>query len=772
MSFPCIPEDSQFSSILDDLSFYQVYTWSGSEYIHPENAEPGVGYWIFVAKDATLVVPNGAAVNSYTSTLDPGWNMIGSLLSYTVEADQVFPGFYQLYYWDGTNYISSDIIEPGVGYWAFVASTTEITVDENSATNHPPEAIHLQILHEPSSEPLSDDHECRMWGMIAYTLPSDTVMDHLVDEPYSLKNLGATNDDGWGLVYYPDSTSPPVEQRGDTPAASSPLFNVHAQNLADSGAIIGLGHVRAASQGATWIPDPHPFIRERGGRWWSFAHNGNVDKSTLYGLLGDYINEFDPPSYAPIGWGDPNIVDSDLYHIWVLKNIEENGWDVKAGIANAVSGLGGSGWNFILSDGEKIWGFRKDNTLHYIQSPDGYSAIVSQTPEGSGLGGWTEMYYNWNFVELSVDSPPVFISDIRVYSPPVYDELYVDYVYYDADGDPESGSEIRWYKDSVHQPGLDDSTSVPAGDTVDGEVWYYTVRPSDGTDFGPLMTSPTVVIGEIVVDLFQTQTLVSLDPGGTGSDYRWMDVADQAYSSSYISSYLYEDASVEVIYKKKDTALNGLLIARNLKPNFAYQVKLDCTPGTVDSERVGFVGRWWQQEWTGTEWDAGWNLNDKGDGSSPNPNDDTYLERRHIADPTSPTGYHYKYTGYLLFDYFITDENGDAYIPFTTGSSYHVLWKTTQSWPYTEGDDGPIKETTFNPSPSNTAYDTDYPEQTIELYGEYERLPMGETPLFPGEYTCSIVLTEESFHSQLGDPLEGNWAASLIGEISFTIARA
>ncbi len=65
-------------------------------------------------------------------------------------------------------------------------------------------------------------------------------MDHLVDDTYSLKNLGLSNDDGWGLVYYMDSILTPVAQRGELPAYSDPIFNDAAQNLADSGAIIGM----------------------------------------------------------------------------------------------------------------------------------------------------------------------------------------------------------------------------------------------------------------------------------------------------------------------------------------------------------------------------------------------------------------------------------------------------------------------------------------------------------------------------------------------------
>jgi hypothetical protein len=245
-----------------------------------------------------------------------------------------------------------------------------------------------------------------------------------------------------------------------------------------------------------------------------------------------------------------------------------------------------------------------------------------------------------------------------------------------------------------------------------------------------------------------------------------LDVADQAYGIGYRNSYNYSQAAVEVAYCTEGNKLQGLLKARNLKPNFAYQLKLSGIPGTADSERIGLAGRWWQEEWTGTAWANGQNLNDKGDGSSPNPNDQTYLSRRYIQDSSSPTGYYYRYTGYLVFDYFITDSNGTATLQFETGSCYHVIWKTTQRSNAT--NDGHVETVTFDPDPSQPAYDTDYLSETVSIFGEWERLPMGQVNLQSGEYQCQILLTEESFHGS-GGTLAGNWAGAVTANVMFTI---
>ena len=266
-----------------------------------------------------------------------------------------------------------------------------------------------------------------------------------------------------------------------------------------------------------------------------------------------------------------------------------------------------------------------------------------------------------------------------------------------------------------------------------------------------------------------TVYLEDIDSGTTSptGDYRWLDIANQSYSESYRNIYNYTQATVQIDFFPVDHTLSGTLIATNLKPNFAYQLKLVGIPGTIENEYIGLVGRWWQEEWDGTQWINGQNLNNKGNGSSPNLNDDVYYTRRDIIDETSPTGLHYRYTGYLLFDYFTTNGYGNATISFETGSCYHVIWKTTQSYTHTD-DDGPIISTTFTANTSSSSYDIDYPEQTIDIFGEWERLPMGNVPLMIGSYSTQLMITEESFHGDGGD-YSGNWAAAMGIMLNFII---
>jgi len=280
--------------------------------------------------------------------------------------------------------------------------------EANSTTVRHPHSVMARHLEEESQS-----HECRFWGIVAEFLPDDVVLDHLINLPYSLKNLGAFNNDGWGLAYFNDTEA--VVLRGEPPANVDPNFDLAAQELAESGAGIGVGHVRAATSGASDIPNPHPFIRYKNGKWWAFGHNGGISGTILRNLIGpEYLAE-NPPTVGD-DWNDPDVVDSDLYMLYVLKCIEENDWNVTIGIAQAVIDISKADYgamNFFLTDGETMWGFRRGNTLYYCYSETfpRYSVIASQPPS-STQEGWAPLY-DYNLIILTKDNPPSIIGDIK-----------------------------------------------------------------------------------------------------------------------------------------------------------------------------------------------------------------------------------------------------------------------------------------------------------------------------------------------------------------------
>ncbi len=222
--------------------------------------------------------------------------------------------------------------------------------------------------------------------------------------------------------------------------------------------------------------------------------------------------------------------------------------------------------------------------------------------------------------------------------------------------------------------------------------------------------------------------------------FRWRDIATNGYAPSYQDAYTYGDASITVTFDSEaDSSFAGHLSATNLKPNFAYQMKLAGKPSGLwgpagddsTNERIGYAGRWWRVQ--------------------PNPgnsNDADY--EAHHDDPA------YIYEGYLLFDFFLTDRFGNAEVDFATESSFHVLWWEHQRTP--QACDSPVKWRTVTGEEGDDAYAMDLVPTDIGVYAEIERLCYGETRLPPGLYNCRFVLTEESFH-QSGGPANPGWVS-------------
>lgn len=78
-------------------------------------------------------------------------------------------------------------------------------------------------------------------------------------------------------------------------------------------------------------------------------------------------------------------------------------------------------------------------------------------------------------------------------NPLTNDNLKAVFATSDPDGDQVQVT-IRWYKNGIEQPQLMNSATVPASLTTVGDVWHFTILPSDGFDSGMLQTSGDVSI--------------------------------------------------------------------------------------------------------------------------------------------------------------------------------------------------------------------------------------------------------------------------------------
>lgn len=159
-------------------------------------------------------------------------------------------------------------------------------------------------------------------------------------------------------------------------------------------------------------------------------------------------------------------------------------------------------------------------------------------------------------------------------------------------------------------------------------------------------------------------------------------------------------------------------------------------------EKIGYAGRW------------------RLPGRGTNYTDEDYRAYRDKQDIEA----------YLLFDYFVTDKNGDAVREFELDSCLHVLWNASrQRQPLNVRDVLPVIINATNPQ--HYARPKALPPLVELLWAERERSRYTHSTqtvfLPPGDYRAELVLTEESWHS--GDNDGGWWATVFVGPIAFTV---
>ena len=86
--------------------------------------------------------------------------------------------------------------------------------------------------------------------------------------------LSGSHKDGWGVAWFDDCDVQLI--REPSPAADSRCMSFLKAHPFTSPT--ALSHIRKATMGEVALRNCQPFIRELGGRWHAFAHNGNLPK--------------------------------------------------------------------------------------------------------------------------------------------------------------------------------------------------------------------------------------------------------------------------------------------------------------------------------------------------------------------------------------------------------------------------------------------------------------------------------------------------------------
>ena len=149
--------------------------------------------------------------------------------------------------------------------------------------------------------------------------------------------------DGWGISFF--------EGRGlrhfvdHQPACESPVAELIRRYPIRSRNVIA--HIRKATQGAVTLENCHPFVRELWGRYWVFAHNGD-------------LRDFHPrlhASFRPVG-----STDSERAFCWLLQEMAKSHAGVPSveeltlTLRELTPRIAGHGcFNYLLSNGDALW---------------------------------------------------------------------------------------------------------------------------------------------------------------------------------------------------------------------------------------------------------------------------------------------------------------------------------------------------------------------------------------------------------------------------------
>ena len=129
-------------------------------------------------------------------------------------------------------------------------------------------------------------------------------------------------------------------------------------------------------------------------------------------------------------------------------------------------------------------------------------AVLTANGNGASNGdGWTSTSITIPEAGPSNTAPTasnVYISDTvdpsTAISQAYYDvDLLSNYVFYDADGDADSGTQIRWMKGGTTISQYNDVNQLSQSATSIGDIWTVSITPSDGTDSGTTVTSSNSV---------------------------------------------------------------------------------------------------------------------------------------------------------------------------------------------------------------------------------------------------------------------------------------
>ena len=202
---------------------------------------------------------------------------------------------------------------------------------------------------------------CQLLGMNANT-PTDVMFSFA-----GLATRAHEHKDGFGIAFFEGcGLRHFIDHHG---ARTSPVAELVRHYPIKSENVIA--HIRKATQGRVALENTHPFVRELWGRYWVFAHNGDLKAG---------VGGFNPQlhgAFRPVG-----STDSELAFCWLMQelakahagvpSVEELSCTLRELLPQpAAHGT----FNMLLSNGQALWA-HGSTRLHALQRQHPFGAAT------------------------------------------------------------------------------------------------------------------------------------------------------------------------------------------------------------------------------------------------------------------------------------------------------------------------------------------------------------------------------------------------------------
>lgn len=202
---------------------------------------------------------------------------------------------------------------------------------------------------------------CQLLGMNANT-PTDVMFSFA-----GLAHRAEEHKDGFGIAFFEDRGLrlfiDPESARASPVAAMVRDYPIRSRHV--------IAHIRKATVGAVALQNCHPFVRELWGRYWVFAHNGDLKNLNLP-LHGQFRPVGDTDSEHAFCWLMQELAKAHA----AVPTVDELTHTLRELMPRAA---GCGSFNMLLSNGQALWA-HASTKLHWLvrQHPFGAATLADE----------------------------------------------------------------------------------------------------------------------------------------------------------------------------------------------------------------------------------------------------------------------------------------------------------------------------------------------------------------------------------------------------------